>query len=189
MLASIESVEVSKERPLSPPVRVTLVSLAKVQAAALEVTVSTEASPKIVLPVEERLVKAPLPGVVPPIAPGAAQVLPRSVEALIVPVLVKLSEEPAPTTIAAVVLVAAVIPENGTEEAGITEVQVGEAPAPAELKNWPVVPAALFGIRAPEKRTLPVTSSFWEGAVLAMPTLPVESCKVRPVAQALRPDL
>ena len=49
------------------------------------------------------------PGVVPPIVPGAAHVLPKSVEALIVPVLVKFRLAPAPTTIAAVVLVPLVI--------------------------------------------------------------------------------
>ena len=48
--ASIDKVLVSKEKPLTPPVRVRLVSLAKVKASALKVTVSPVASPKVVLP-------------------------------------------------------------------------------------------------------------------------------------------
>ena len=50
-VASIERVLVSKDRPLIPPDKVKLVSLANVQASALEVTVSPVASPKVVLPV------------------------------------------------------------------------------------------------------------------------------------------
>ena len=53
--ASIDKVLVSKEKPLTPPERVRLVSLAKVQASALEVTVSPVASPKVTLPVIEAL--------------------------------------------------------------------------------------------------------------------------------------
>ena len=52
-------------------------------------------------------------------------------------------------------------------------VQVGAAPAPAEVKICPLVPAAPFGISAPEKRTLPVTSKRSAGLLLAIPTLPV----------------
>src|SRR3989344_8270291 len=51
LAASIERVLVSKERPFTPPERVRLVSLAKVQASALKVIVSPEALPKVVLPV------------------------------------------------------------------------------------------------------------------------------------------
>ena len=50
----------------------------------------------------------------PPIAPGAAQVFPSNVLALMVPVLVKFSDPPAPTTMAAVVFVAPVIPLKAT---------------------------------------------------------------------------
>ena len=53
--ASMERVLVSKEKPLTPPDKVRLVSLANVQASALEVTVSPVASPKVVLPVMEAL--------------------------------------------------------------------------------------------------------------------------------------
>ena len=55
LVASMERVLVSKERPLTPPERVKLVSLANVQASALEVSVSPEASPRVVLPVMEAL--------------------------------------------------------------------------------------------------------------------------------------
>ena len=55
LVASIERVLVLKERPLTPPDKTKLVSLAKVQEAALAVTVSPEASPKVVLPFTERL--------------------------------------------------------------------------------------------------------------------------------------
>jgi hypothetical protein len=59
---------------------------------------------------------------------------------------------------------------TGSEEA-LT--QVGAAPDPAELRTCPLVPAAPAGINAPEKRTLPVTSSLSAGEVFAIPTLPV----------------
>lgn len=84
--ASIERVEVSNDKPLTPPVKAKLVSLAKVQASALAVTVSPEASPKVVFPFDDRVVKTPEFGVVDPIVPGAAQVPPIKLEALIVPV-------------------------------------------------------------------------------------------------------
>jgi len=74
---------------------------------------------------------------------------------------------------AAVVLVPDVIPEKGTLVAGTVEVQVGATPVPADVKNCPLVPAVLPGMRAPENWTLPVTSSFCPGAVVPMPTLPV----------------
>lgn len=112
-----------------------------------------------------KVVNAPLPGVVPPMAPGAAQVLLRSEEALIVPVEVKLSEDPAPTTIVAVVLVLPVIPEKGTEVAAMVEVQVGADPAPAELKNWPLDPdsppgrKALLRLRVPAIVVLPASET------------------------------
>ena len=51
---------------------------------------------------------------------------------------------------AAWVFVPEVIPEKGTEVAGTVDVQVGAAPAPAEERNWPEVPAVLPGIKAPE---------------------------------------
>ena len=50
LVASMERVLVSKERPLTPPERVRLVSLAKVQASLLTVTTSPEASPNMVAP-------------------------------------------------------------------------------------------------------------------------------------------
>ena len=71
-----------------------------------------------------------------------------------------------------------VIPEKGTEVAGTVLVQVGATPAPLEVKNWPLVPAALFGIKAWENLRLPMISSFSEGPVVPMPTLPVPE-KVR----------
>src|SRR3989344_8584407 len=51
----MDKVLVSKEKPLTPPERVRLVSLAKVQASALAVRVSPLASPRVVLPVIEAL--------------------------------------------------------------------------------------------------------------------------------------
>ena len=65
---------------------------------------------------------------------------------------------PLPTTIAAVVLVPDVIPEKGVLVAPIVDVQVGATPAPEEIKNSPVFPAAEFGIKAPENCTFPVIS-------------------------------
>ena len=55
LVASTDKVLVSKERPLTPPDKVKLVSLANVQASALEVRVSPAASPRVVLPVIEAL--------------------------------------------------------------------------------------------------------------------------------------
>src|SRR3989344_5005403 len=55
LVASMERVLGSKERPMTPPERVKLVSLAKVQASALKVIVSPEASPMVVLPVLDML--------------------------------------------------------------------------------------------------------------------------------------
>ena len=78
----------------------------------------------------ERVVKAPVEGVVEPMAPGAAHVPLSKVEALIVPEPVKSREAPVPTTIAAWVLVPEVIPEKGTEVAGTVELQTGAVPAP-----------------------------------------------------------
>lgn len=62
--------------------------------------------------VAESVVKVPAPGVVPPMAPGAAQVFPSSVLALIVPVPDSVIEQPVPQTIAAVVFVAEVREAN-----------------------------------------------------------------------------
>src|SRR3989344_2570873 len=55
LVASMEKVLVSKDKPLTPPDKVRLVSLAKVQASALAVTVSPLASPRVVVPVIEAL--------------------------------------------------------------------------------------------------------------------------------------
>ena len=68
-------------------------------------------------PVSVMLVNLPVEAVPPPIAPGLAKVLPLRVEALIVPVPVKLSDAPEPTNIEALVLVPLVMPEKGTLEA------------------------------------------------------------------------
>jgi hypothetical protein len=64
-------------------------------------------------------------------------------------------EAPVPTTIAAVVFVPEVIPEKGTLVAEIVEVQVGATPAPDEIKNCPVVPGRLPGIKAPVRLRFP----------------------------------
>ena len=88
---------------------------------------------------------------------------------------------------AAVVLVPDVIPEKGTLVAGTVEVQVGATPVPADVKNCPLVPAVLPGMRAPENWTLPVTSSFCPGAVVPMPTLPVLSITTLLFAKAEPP--
>jgi hypothetical protein len=48
--ASIEKVSVSRDKPFTPPDNAKFVSLAKVQASALAVTVSPDASPKTVFP-------------------------------------------------------------------------------------------------------------------------------------------
>src|ERR1035437_7304424 len=101
------------------------------------------------------VVKFPAAGVVVPIAPGAAQVPPRREEALIVPVPLKSNDAPVPTTMAAVVLVPEVIPEKGIEVAAIELVHVGATPAPADVKNCPVVPAELPGIKAPVRLRFP----------------------------------
>ena len=69
--------------------------------------------PRVVLPLEVRVVKAPELGVVEPIVPGAIQVALTREEALIVPVPVYSNEAPVPTTMAAMVLVALVMPEKG----------------------------------------------------------------------------
>ena len=62
-VASIDNVFVSKDKPLTPPDKVKLVSLAKVQASALAVRVSPLASPRVVLPVIEALplIVSPVP--------------------------------------------------------------------------------------------------------------------------------
>ena len=66
-----------------------------------------------------------------------------------------------------------VIPEKGTEVAGTVLVQVGATPAPAEVKNCPVLPAVEFGIKAAENCRFPTTSSFCPGPVVPIPTLPL----------------
>lgn len=61
------------------------------------------------------------------------------------------------------------------------DVQVGAAPAPAEIKNCPEVPGKLFGIRAFENLRLPVISNFSDGSVFPIPTSPVpENVKLNP---------
>lgn len=80
------------------------------------------------VPDAERVVNAPLFGVVEPIVPGESQVLPSKVEALIVPVPVKLSDAPDPTTIAAVVFVPLVMLEKDVE------------PPPTEVHSQTLVP-------------------------------------------------
>ena len=52
-VASIDKVAVSKLSPAAPPLKVTLVSLAKVRLAELKVVVSEELSPMTVLPLME----------------------------------------------------------------------------------------------------------------------------------------
>ena len=110
--------------------------------------------PKFVSPVEDSVVKAPVFGVPEPIVPGAAQVLPNNVEAFIVPEFAKFNEAPVSTTIAAVVFVLEVIPENGTEVAVTVLVQLGAA-APFEIKNCPAVPAAVTSIESASVQTTP----------------------------------
>lgn len=190
--ASIERVLVSKERPLTPPVKAKLVSLAKVQEAALAVTVSPEASPMVVLPVEERVVKTPEFGVPLPMVPGEAHVPPLREEALLVPEPLYVREAPVPTTMAAVVLVALVIPEKGRAEAVMPTVQVRVPvalatvqpvlPAPPPIKISPVpVP---FKFRAPVPLASRLKAMLVSEPVAAWVTaLPVvEGVKVVPLA-------
>src|SRR5205807_91795 len=89
-----------------------------------------------------------VPAVVLPIAPGAANVLPLRVDALIVPLPVKLRLAPLPTTIAAVVLVPLVIPENGTVPAESPEAatQLGAVPVPLLCRTYPLVPGLTAAI-------------------------------------------
>ena len=65
-VASIDRVLVSNESPLAPPVKAKFVSLANVQAPELTVTASAILSPIVVVPVDERVVNAPVPGVAAP---------------------------------------------------------------------------------------------------------------------------
>ena len=53
-VASMESVSVSIDNPFTPPLNVKFVSLLNVQTSACDVTVSPDASPKIVFPSTER---------------------------------------------------------------------------------------------------------------------------------------
>ena len=149
-----------------------------VEISQLEELTATVAElfPRVVTPVEDNAVNAPVFGVVDPIASGAAHVPPIKEEALMVPDPVEFNDAPVPTTMAAVVLVPEVIPEKGTEVAAIVEVQVGATPAPDEIRNCPLVPGRLFGIKAPEKRKFPATSSFSVGEVVPIPTLPLDCC-------------
>src|SRR5258706_70058 len=110
--------------------------------------------PRVVLPEEVRVVKAPVLGVVEPMVPGEAQVPPNKVEALMVPVPVKSREAPEPTTMVAVVLVPEVIFEKDEPPLPLFS-QVGVTPGPAEVRICPAVPAFPPGIRAPENWTLP----------------------------------
>ena len=50
-------------------------------------------------------------------------------------------------------------------------VHVG-APDPDDVRTWPEEPELLFGIRAPLNLILPVTSNFWAGLSVPIPTLP-----------------
>jgi hypothetical protein len=77
------------------------------------------------------VVKAPVLGVVLPIAPGAAQVPLSKLDAFIVPELAKPNEAPVSTVIVAEVFVPVVIPLNGTVEAG-TEL-TNSNPVPVEF--------------------------------------------------------
>jgi hypothetical protein len=84
--------------------------------------------------------KSPMPRVVPPIVPGAANVAPPSVLALFVPVPLKVSEEPDPSTPAMLVFV----PDVSAEKAGAcSEVSVTPesctACPPAPVMTSPLV--------------------------------------------------
>ena len=100
------------------------------------------------------VVKFPAAGVVVPIAPGAAHVLPIKLEALIVPVLEYVREAPAPTTIAAVVLVAEVIPENGTEDAETPDMVVHDI---APVLSIPLT--VWVALHPPSKKLSPVAAA------------------------------
>lgn len=79
--------------------------------------------------VADNVVKAPVFGVVLPIVPGAAHVLPSSCVASITPVLEYVSVAPEPTVIVAEVFVpVAIAPKAGVPEE--TVVQVGSEDAP-----------------------------------------------------------
>ena len=85
---------------------------------------------KVTVELAERVVKAPVLGVVEPIAPGAAQVAPIKEEASIVPLPVYPKVAPVPTTIAAWVLVPEVISVKEISVAGTLLVHTGAVPAP-----------------------------------------------------------
>ncbi len=116
--------------------------------------------PIVDAPEEVRVEKAPVPGVVDPMGPGAANVAPLRLDALIVPDPVKSIDAPVPTVMVALLFVPEVITLKGTVTADREPDQTGAEPAPWERRTWPTVPASVPGIKAPENWTLPVTSSF-----------------------------
>ena len=88
------------------------------------------------------VVNAPLLAVVEPIVPGEFQVDPSKVLALMVPLPVKLSVPPEPTTIVANVLVPEPIPENGTLPTVTPDgdAHSGAPVVPLEVRMYPLVP-------------------------------------------------
>lgn len=144
-----------------------------VNSVPVNLTEFVEAAPaleNVTRPVADRVVKAPDPGVPPPIAPGAAKVAPLRVVELIVPLPLTVSDAPVPTIIAALAFVPEVMAEKASpvDTAAVTN---------AVVASWVVlVPGAAVGARgAPVKvgladRTkLPVP--VWLVVVSAVPPL------------------
>lgn len=97
-----------------------------------------------------RVVNAPLPGVVPPIAPGDAKVAPLKLEAFRLATLVVLATENGAVPVARVETICSpvltVVPLSVMLEA------IGGLPAPPHFINVLTVPAAeLAQVAAPEK--------------------------------------
>lgn len=84
------------------------------------------ASVEVIAPVALIVLNAPVDAVPPPIAPGAAKVAPFNVVALLVPLPLTVSDDPVPSTIAAVALV----PEPMVSNVGALVPHVGQETTP-----------------------------------------------------------
>ena len=94
-----------------------------------------EAAPATSRLVEERELKAPVFGVVRPIVPGAVQVSPAKLEALMVPVGLYVNDAPVPTTIAAEMFVPEINLSKETVVPEGREVVQPKVPVPLVCKN------------------------------------------------------
>jgi hypothetical protein len=153
--ASIDKVSVSNDKPLVPPVKAKLVSLANVHAAAFAVTVSPNASPKTVFPFA---VKVPF-DVNPDVAVIKPEIVGVAVQA--VPVTVRFPPSEVrllPETVK--VLSSVVAPCKVSEPGVIVEpiVFIDEAPVPrvVDPDEVSVVKAPVEGVVAPCRSIDPV---------------------------------